>query len=147
VSPTISVKYARGSKLPTSGWVSTMALSHCYIETLADGRRSTVGLLGSWFSGQPWGTGNIYPNNGWEDSESCGEWSDECTDADGCVRRVAGSYPNSSEYNLLLGPNSNTFAGTIARECKLKKPSWRWTPGWNHSPARQKRGTTHRSPW
>jgi hypothetical protein len=25
VSPTISVKYARGSKLPTSGWVSTIA--------------------------------------------------------------------------------------------------------------------------
>jgi hypothetical protein len=121
--------------------------SHCYIETLEDGKRSTVGLLGSWFSGQPWGTGNIYPNNGWEDSESCGEWSDECMDADGCVRRVAGSYANPSHYNLALGPNSNTFAGTIARECKLKRPSGHLTPGWNHSPARQRRGTTYTSPW
>ncbi len=32
-----------------------LVASHCYVEPLAGGRRSTVGLLGSWLSGQEWG--------------------------------------------------------------------------------------------
>jgi hypothetical protein len=43
-----------------------------------------------------------------------------------------GRYPSSSTYKL-RGPNSNTFAGNITRQCGLKPPgvagSWH-TPGW-----------------
>jgi hypothetical protein len=114
------------------------------------GVKTNVGLLGSWFSGQPWGTGNIYWNNGWEDSNSCGEWSDEqhCPNenTDECVRRVANQYSNPSEYFLLSGPNSNTFAGTIARTCNLQKPSGHWTPGWSNPPAPPKEGRIQKPP-
>jgi hypothetical protein len=53
---------------------------------------------------------------------------------DDCVRKAISNYPNPSQY-FFLGPNSNTFAGTVARSCGLKRPSFGWAPGWGLSPA------------
>lgn len=56
--------------------------------------------------------------------------------------RTAKGYNNPSQYDFNSGPNSNTFAGTIARECKLAAPSsvGLGTPGWNDSPAPPRKG-------
>ena len=77
---------------------------------------------------------------------SCGDWNEGCG-TDGCVKKQAEAYPNPSEYSL-LGPNSNTFAGTIGRGCDLKRPdvlSWT-TPGWDDRPAPQKPDQPYKPP-
>jgi len=70
---------------------------------------------------------------------TCGAWTKNTCDfdVDECVRKAAESYHNPSEYRLTQGPNSNTFAATIAKACQLKKPdvSDKRTPGWDHDPA------------
>lgn len=60
------------------------------------------------------------------------------TDVGRCLRDAFLSYNNPSLYKL-LGPNSNTFAGTLARRCcagMVPKPAaLGWVPGWDDSPA------------
>jgi len=78
-------------------------------------------------------------NNSFDRGGTCGEWTkNDCMfNVDKCVKEQAYAYNDPSEYRATTGPNSNTFAGTIARSCKLKKPnvSAISTPGWNDSPA------------
>ena len=60
------------------------------------------------------------------------------TDVGKCLRDAFTTYNNPSLYRL-LGPNSNTFAGTLARTCcagMVPKPAaLGWVPGWDHAPA------------
>ena len=60
------------------------------------------------------------------------------TDLATCFRNAFAAYNNPSLYRL-LGPNSNTFAGTLARACcdgMVPKPAaLGWVPGWDRSPA------------
>jgi RHS repeat-associated protein len=118
-----------------------LGFRHCYVESVADGRRTSCGLIGGIFSGEPWGTGRIYPDNGFDTGGTCGDWNDSCG-ADRCVVDTARSYANPSQYNFGFGPNSNTFASTIARACGLNRPpvGANTTPGWGQPPAPPKRG-------
>jgi hypothetical protein len=56
-----------------------------------------------------------------------------------CFRQAYSAYPVKSEYIVFPGPNSNTFAGTLARACcegmESAPASWKAVPGWGHSPA------------
>ena len=60
------------------------------------------------------------------------------TDLAKCFRDAFNAYNNPSLYHL-TGPNSNTFAGTLARTCcagMVPKPAaFGWMPGWDDSPA------------
>jgi hypothetical protein len=60
------------------------------------------------------------------------------TDVGQCLRDAFSSYNNPSLYKL-SGPNSNTFAGTLARKCCAgmvpRPPALGWVPGWDDSPA------------
>ena len=60
------------------------------------------------------------------------------TDVNRCLRDVFTAYNNPSFYRA-LGPNSNTFAGTLARACcdgmTPKPPALGWCPGWDDPPA------------
>jgi hypothetical protein len=56
-----------------------------------------------------------------------------------CFRRAYNSYPEKSNYVVYPGPNSNTFAGNLARACcqGMESPPSKWkpVPGWGLSPA------------
>jgi hypothetical protein len=60
------------------------------------------------------------------------------TDLDACLAAQFSSYAHPSRYRF-LGPNSNTFAGTLARGCcadMVPQPSeLNWCPGWDDAPA------------
>ncbi|MCI1278363.1 MAG: hypothetical protein LKG23_05190 [Nitrospira sp.] len=127
-------------------YIGLVGFRHCYIDTEKDGKRTSTGLIGGLFSGQPYGTGNIYYNNDFDRGGACGEWNESCG-TDDCVKKQAEGYPNPSEYDL-LGPNSNTFAGTVARGCDLKRPDVYsgTTPGWDDKPAPQKATQPYKPP-
>jgi RHS repeat-associated protein len=127
-------------------YIGILGFRHCYIESEVGGKVTTYGLLGGTLSGEPAGTGNIYLNNSFDSTGSCGDWNENCT-TDDCVAKAANSYANPSQYSY-FGPNSNTFAGTVARSCKLKKPNvWRTTtPGWGDGPAPQKPNQSYQPP-
>jgi hypothetical protein len=59
-----------------------------------------------------------------------------------CLRDAFAAYPNSSYYSNVpfpppWGPNSNTFASTLARSCcaDSSDSGLGWVPGWDHTPA------------
>jgi hypothetical protein len=60
------------------------------------------------------------------------------TDVGACLNSAFSSYNNPSEYHA-TGPNSNTFAGTLARRCcagMVPQPAaLGWMPGWDDPPA------------
>jgi uncharacterized protein RhaS with RHS repeats len=114
---------------------------HCYIERDTDGVRTTWGLIGD--TGGPLSTtGTVYRNNTFDSGGVCGEWKDDdenqcCPDCvDDCVEGASNAYPSPSKYEFFSGPNSNTFAGTVARTCGLSKPDVALTPGYDSSPAK-----------
>jgi len=127
-------------------YIGLLGFRHCYIETQIDGKRTSTGLIGGIFSGRPYGTGSIYYNNDFDTGGTCGDWNESCG-TDACVKKQAESYPNPSEYDL-LGPNSNTFAGTVARTCDLKRLALfsGATPGWDDRPAPQKPDQPYKPP-
>jgi uncharacterized protein RhaS with RHS repeats len=102
---------------------------HCYIEVDTDGIATTYGLVGN--TGGPkseYGTWLIN-NTALDTGGSEGKWNeDACVDE--CVLAAANEYPNPSNYEFWNGPNSNTFAGTIARACNLEKATG-IAPGWD----------------
>jgi RHS repeat-associated protein len=55
-----------------------------------------------------------------------------------CVRKAIASYPNGGAYVISFqGPNSNTFAATVAKACKLNLPGSANnsdSPGWDGTP-------------
>jgi len=124
-----------------------LGFRHCYIETVTDRGRTSCGLIGGLLSREQFATGQIYRDNGFDATDvperDCGDWNESCS-ADGCVVQAARAYANPSRYRLARGPNSNTFAGTIARTCGLDSPDvvGKSTPGWNDPPAMIKKGRT-----
>jgi hypothetical protein len=67
------------------------------------------------------------------------------TDVAQCLRDAFTRYNNPSLYKG-LGPNSNTFAGTLARTCCAgmvpKPPALGNCPGWSDAPAPARAGAT-----
>jgi len=67
------------------------------------------------------------------------------TDVGACLRGAFSSYASLSLYKG-LGPNSNTFAGTLARTCCAgmvpKPPALGTVPGWDDPPAPARAGAT-----
>jgi hypothetical protein len=103
---------------------------HCYFE-FSDG--TTIGLQGiesaAGIAGAVLGTAQgvvsfdppgsgVFEQRNDVVTSGCGPWS-QC--ADGCVWLAAKAYPSPSRYQL-LGPNSNTFAGSIERKCAVAPP-------------------------
>ena len=104
------------------------AAAHCYIETDNSGR-TTFGLFGGPGTGMAPGVGQIYTQRSFDVGGSCGPWNDT-PGTDNCVGNAAAAYPNPSVYDL-GGPNSNTFACSVATKCSLGAPApTYWTPGW-----------------
>lgn len=139
-------------------FVGLVGARHCYIERQKDGERKnyvenpppsygpreTWGLIGD--SGGPLSrSGDIYRDNNFDVGGSCGPWAAECG-TDDCVEQAANQYPNPSNYRFARGPNSNTFAGTIARKCNLVRPPVLLTPGWGDPPATQRIPMRYRPP-
>lgn len=112
---------------------------HCFVDTTFDGRWGVHGDFEPPPDGTSFGSGEGRKrhNAGFDapaavDSK-CGDWSDGCTDD--CVRQAISGFPDPSAYNALFGPNSNTFASSIAIPCKLEKPSGIGpSPGWGGTP-------------
>jgi hypothetical protein len=54
-----------------------------------------------------------------------------------CLRDAYTAYADPSLYKNPSGPNSNTFAATLAKTCCVDGSSsgLGWVPGWNHAPA------------
>lgn len=123
--------------------------SHCFVQEVADSdaqknctdcqsKTRRVGLQGP----SPWGSSNfsnageIHINDPFDSpaQSDCGGWNTDCG-VSKCIDSVIGGYSNPSVYNAVRGPNSNTFAGTISRQCNLTAPIWPWAPGWNRYPA------------
>jgi hypothetical protein len=59
------------------------------------------------------------------------------TDLHKCLRDAYTAYADPSVYANPRGPNSNTFAATLARTCCADSSSsgLGWVPGWKHAPA------------
>jgi hypothetical protein len=59
------------------------------------------------------------------------------TDLSRCLRDAYSSYADPSVYKNPFGPNSNTFAATLAKTCCADGSSsgLGWVPGWNQDPA------------
>ncbi|WP_343791714.1 RHS repeat-associated core domain-containing protein, partial [Dokdonella soli] len=109
---------------------------HCFIDSDSGGQ---TGLHGDWDDPDAAnGEAFIRNNNPFNDPNAedtkCGPWTDNC-DTDDCVKKAIAGYPNPSKYSAVWGPNSNTFASTVASACHLKKPNFGWARGWGHSPA------------
>jgi hypothetical protein len=59
------------------------------------------------------------------------------SDVHTCLRDAFNAYANPSEYANPSGPNSNTFAATLAKACcaDSSDSGLKWVPGWDHAPA------------
>ncbi len=119
-------------------FVGVVGPTHCYTEDQQNGVKRTFGLIGDDHGGPASTSGIVHENNPFDAGGVCGSWSYENPNNNGtvsqCVENAATSYPNPSEYSFFTGPNSNTFASTVAKACGLDKPN-AWSPGWGHDPA------------
>lgn len=78
-------------------------------------------------------------NDSFDNDGKCGPWNEDCG-VDECVERAVSNYADPSFYRFARGPNSNTFAGTVARKCKLSKTGiGGFAPGYNDPPAHPQR--------
>ena len=66
------------------------------------------------------------------------------TDVGACLRDAFNAYNSPSLYNAPFGPNSNTFAGTLARRCcagmNVKPTIFGNVPAWDNAPAPARAG-------
>jgi RHS repeat-associated protein len=126
---------------PIADVFALRAYKHCFIEVQDQtGKSTTYSLHGMGTPHREWGgpVGCKFTNDAFDRNAigkggtQCGPWSDDCS-SDQCVKQQYDTYPLASTYKL-MGPNSNTFAGTITRACHLSPPdavnTWH-TPGWN----------------
>ena len=115
---------------------------HCFIEVVNpdSGKKTTYSLHGMGNPRRDWGgpIGCTFVNDHFDSTASgrpgygCGKWSEDCA-PDECVKQQHRNYPSATRYKL-LGPNSNTFAGSVTKACGLDPPSsvgGLRTPGWN----------------
>jgi hypothetical protein len=131
---------ALGGVLGTGG-----LLNHAYIEAPPDNRYAIITRCKP-TSGSDWVvTGTAAAKTDRSPDPCCREPNCvTCTPKPGvsnlaaCLRAAFGAYSNPSLYRG-LGPNSNTFAGTLARACcdqMVPKPrALGVVPGWDDSPA------------
>ncbi|MEM7052709.1 MAG: RHS repeat-associated core domain-containing protein, partial [Acidobacteriota bacterium] len=122
---------------------------HCFIQTQSEPGEGRTGQNRTFGLQRVKGKGCKFEND-WFDKggirdtrTECGEWSEGC-DLDECVEREFGNYPNPSDYQLIRGPNSNSFASTVATACGLSPPlvaGTAQTPGWGKTgrPTKNKR--------
>jgi hypothetical protein len=70
------------------------------------------------------------------------------TDVSRCLRDAYNGYADPSIYANPWGPNSNTFASTLAGSCCADRSSsgLGWVPGWDHAPASPCPTATDRPP-
>ncbi len=121
-------------------WIHLTNAVHCFIESEPNGSGDSTswGLHGDFDfpDPEPSGEGRVYPDHSYDDPKEskCGPWTDNCM-IDQCVNDVTADYPQPSEYVAFGGSNSNTYAGTVARECGLKRPDYGWPHGWDRKPA------------
>jgi len=124
--------------------------AHCFIEEDKDdvpedfcgppceSKKRTLGLQGpSPFGSSDNGAGKKKIDDGFDrpDKSRCGEWTTGCG-LSKCLDGEFANYPDPSDYSGPWGPNSNTFAYTLASRCGLSTPSGPWpTPGWGQSSA------------
>jgi len=125
--------------------VPWLPAAHCFVHEVSDSsccgsKTRRLGLQGPY----PWGSskykdlGEIHEDDGFDqpDESQCGEWNTDCA-VHKCIAAREAEYPNPSKYNAILGPNSNTFAATIANACALPLPWIAWPPvGWPDDPHR-----------
>ena len=117
-------------------YLRALGIVHCFIDTDFGGQWA---VHGDWDDPDAAsGEGFIRNNNPFDDPASkdtkCGPWNEDCN-TDDCVKKAIAGYSNPSAYSAVWGPNSNTFASTVASKCGLKKPSFGWARGWGQSPA------------
>ena len=126
---------------------------HCFIQVQDDpsGTSTTYSLHGMGTEHRAWGgpLGCTFVNDSFDrdalsgPSLGCGDWNTDCA-ADACVKDEFRDYPRASNYSI-FGTNSNTFAGTVSRACKLGGPPLAGTvrtPGWLRQPATAAAGKT-----
>jgi RHS repeat-associated protein/uncharacterized repeat protein (TIGR02543 family) len=108
---------------------------HCYIQ-LSDknGNMTTYGLFGN-TRGPLSDYGKIYKNDPFDSGGTCGPWNTEEAINQKCEKSIS-KYPNPSVYDFAFGPNSNTFAGTIARENNLLGGGTGISPGYDDPAAK-----------
>ncbi len=128
---------------PITRGQSLAAFKHCFIETEQNsGGPSGKSVSTTYGLQKVKGVGCKFKND-WFDTDrvddprtTCGPWSgvEDCM-TDPCVGQQFLNYPNPSGYRLLRGPNSNSFASTIAKTCGLTPPDVvgsGQTPGWGN---------------
>jgi len=118
---------------------------HCFIETEDDttGQSTTRAVQrvrgkGCKYENDPFDTRRVN-----DPRTECGPWQEKCG-TDQCVAQGFNDYPSPSDYQLIRGPNSNSFASTITNSCSLTPPpiaGTAQTPGWGKEgrPAKNKR--------
>ncbi len=144
---------SRALQIPGVGWFA----NHAYIETPLN----KYAVIGPLCMPADKGSNNVITGtvaSKWDNSpDPCGK-SPRCvpchpkrgvSDVGKCLRDAFNSYSQPSLYKI-LGPNSNTFAGTLARSCCAdmvpQPPELGIVPGWDDSPAPARAGDCPDSP-
>jgi hypothetical protein len=135
---------------PVAGWVA----NHAYIDDTGRGDCHGNSMVGNYRVGEPLVAGNFIrgcatKTNTSDDPQSYTPNGKECTpkpgvtDVHACLLSAYTAYANPSEYSNEFwksgpwGPNSNSFAATLARACCADSTDsgLGWVPGWDHGPA------------
>jgi Domain of unknown function (DUF4157) len=132
---------------PTQGFISISGAHHAYIQTPT--RRYAV--LTPLCTPNDDGPNDVIRGTAaqtWQNSpDPCGQSPVPCvaceprpgvTDLESCFARAFAAYPSPGLYKG-AGPNSNTFAGSLARACcqamDTPPPELAWLPGWSSAAA------------
>ena len=127
-----------------------LSFEHCFIDEVedeipldfcgppCDSKTRRLSLHGP----QPWGTsdnggGKKYIDHRFDQPKdsTCGPWKTDCN-LSTCLDNEFNNYIDPSDYSAPWGPNSNTFAYTLANKCGLTAPDTsRKRPGWGQPPA------------
>ncbi len=124
--------------------------AHCFIDEVkdeippdfcgppCDSKTRRLGLQGPPpFGSSDNGGGKKYINLPFDvpNDSTCGPWKTDC-DLSTCLDNEYDNYIDPSDYSGPWGPNSNTFASTLANKCGLTAPDPSWPrPGWGQPPA------------
>ena len=123
------------------------AFQHCYIRRIDDdsGEATTIGMhtaqnIGNFIAATfLYTVSEIEVNHPFDfrrNPGTCRLRPDPCDEVAECVLQASATYPSPAYYSI-TGPNSNTFAGNVARQCNLGTPpiagTWQ-TLGWHDAP-------------
>jgi hypothetical protein len=154
-SPGSAMICSKRLEAPVAGWVA----NHSYIDDTGRGDCRGASMLNN-YAIQTLVSGNFFAGCATKTDTSTDPQSftpniKRCDPAPGvsdvhaCLRNAFNAYSEPSEYNnnplrSPWGPNSNTFAATLARTCCLDSSSSGLgnVPGWDHAPAGPCPGST-----